>query len=51
VLIHIKKILHAERSPIVVVGGSYSGSKRNQNHCGCTAVFKKSKSFILCQKL
>ncbi|WJX73234.1 lysosomal Pro-Xaa carboxypeptidase [Trifolium repens] len=25
VLIHIKKILHAERSPIVAVGGSYSG--------------------------
>ncbi|MCH82400.1 lysosomal pro-X carboxypeptidase-like protein, partial [Trifolium medium] len=25
VLIHIKKVLHAERSPVVVVGGSYSG--------------------------
>ncbi|GAU45932.1 hypothetical protein TSUD_100090 [Trifolium subterraneum] len=25
VLIHIKKTLHAERSPVVVFGGSYSG--------------------------
>ena len=27
VLIHIKKTLHAENSPIVVIGASYGGSK------------------------
>lgn len=26
VLIHIKKTLHAQKSPVIVIGGSYGGS-------------------------